>query len=323
MTLSAPSPATLRDELTAMVIKDLLGPAGGPEEELHQYEDHVFKRYLVGMLAPKGSEVAEEELDELATGDGDEGEEGEPDASVPAGGTYYPSSMGLSFVVDGNTKEIVVEAEWGQYLRIKSLTQQDKNAAPANVWKRRPVVAPAVTLPLTEGGIAPQPLHPDHPLVLLQGRIRLTVDGWVVTLFMVNQQEERKGRTQPKDEVWVYQPKLRVHGSEHQPIFVQRKNAKADLSKMDRLTREETETLDMLYRHQREFAVGHGNAVHSTLPDNLVERATQVETEWVPSFEVPQQTPRSAADDENLTRLTLDMKELAELPNFRSIAMIE
>ena len=185
------------------------------------------------------------------------------------------------------------------------------------------MVAPAVTLPLTEGGIAPQPLHPDHPLVLLQGRIRLTVDGWVVTLFMVNQQEERKGRTQPKDEVWVFQPKLRVHGSEHQPIFVQRKNAKADLSKMDRLTREETETLDMLYRHQREFAVGHGNAVHSTLPDNLVERATQVETEWVPSFEVPQQTPRSAADDENLTRLTLDMKELAELPNFRSIAMIE
>ena len=74
MTLSAPSPATLRDELTAMVIKDLLGPAGGPEEELHQYEDHVFKRYLVGMLAPKGSEVAEEELDELATGDGDDGE---------------------------------------------------------------------------------------------------------------------------------------------------------------------------------------------------------------------------------------------------------
>ena len=209
----------------------LLGPAGGPDEELHQYEDHAFKRYLVGMLAPKGSEILGEELDELATGDGDEGEEGGPDASVPAGGTYFPSSMGLSFVVDGNAQEIVGEAEWGQYLRIKSLTQQDKNAAPANVWKRRPVVAPAVSLPLADGSIAPKPLHPDHPLVLLQGRIRLTADGWVVTLFMVNQQEERKGRNEPKDEVWLFQPKLRVHDSEHQPIFVQRKNAKADLSK--------------------------------------------------------------------------------------------
>ena len=53
-------------------------------------------------------------------------------------------------------------------------------------------------------------MHPDHPLVLLQGRTRLTADGWVVTLFMVNQQEARKRRGEPKDEVWVFQPKLRV-----------------------------------------------------------------------------------------------------------------
>ena len=42
-----------------MVIRDLLGPAGGPDEELNQYEDHAFQRYLIGMLAPKGSEVVE------------------------------------------------------------------------------------------------------------------------------------------------------------------------------------------------------------------------------------------------------------------------
>ena len=40
-----------------MVIRDLLGPAGGPEEELNQYEDHVYQRYLVGMLAPKDNEI--------------------------------------------------------------------------------------------------------------------------------------------------------------------------------------------------------------------------------------------------------------------------
>ena len=121
---------------------------------------------------------------------------------------------------------------------------------------------------------------------------------------MVNQQEERKRRGEPKDEVWVFQPKLRVHGTGQQPIFVQRKNAKADLSKMDPLTREESETLEMLYRHQREFAVGHGISVHATLPEPLAERPPQVETEWVPTFEVPQQTPRSDADDENLAGLT-------------------
>jgi hypothetical protein len=320
--LATATPSAIRDELTDMVIRDLLGPAGGPDEELNQYEDHAYQRYLIGMLAPKDKEVDGGELDELATGDGDEGEDGAVESGVPAGSTYFPSSMGLSFVVAADTKEIVVEAEWGQYLRIKSTTQQKKDGSPANAWKRTPVIAPAMTLPLKDGGIAPRALHPDHPLVLLQGRIRPTADGWVVTLFMVNQQEERKGRNQPKDEVWLFQPKLRVHGVEDVPIFVQRKNAKADLSRMDPLTREETETLEMLYRHQREFAVGHGISIHATLPEPLAERAVMVETEWVPKFEVPQQTPRSEADDENLAGLTMDMKALTELPKEGLIASL-
>jgi hypothetical protein len=114
--------------------------------------------------------------------------------------------------------------------------------------------------------------------------------------------------------------KLRVHGPAGEALFVQRKGGTVDLSLMDPLTRAETETLEMLYRHQREFAVGHGIAVHATLPAALAERATQVETEWVPCFEVPQQTTRSAADDANLAGLTLDMKDLAELPKADLIA---
>lgn len=317
-----PTPADLRNELTEMVVRDLLGPAGGSDEELNQYEDHAYQRYLIGMLAPKGSEIAGGELDELATGEGNEGEEGVPESGVPAGSTYFPSSMGLSFVVAMDSLEIVVEAEWGQYLRIKSATQTNKGGNPANVWKRNPVIAPPLTLALKDGNIRPTLLHEEHPLVQLQGRMRLTADGWVVTMFLVNQQEERKRRGEPKDEVWLFQPKLRVHGISQQPIFVQRKGAKADLSKMDHTTREESETLEMLYRHQREFAVGHGISVHATLPEPLAERATQVETEWVPRFEVPQQTPRSVADDENLDGVVMDMKELAELPKPGLIASL-
>lgn len=308
------SPSDLRDELTDMIVRDLLGPAGGPDEELSQYEDHAYQRYLVGMLAPKDSQIDRGEQDELGAGGGDEGEEGAPDSGVPAGGTYFPSSMGLSFVVAEEAQQIVVEAEWGQYLRIKSTTQVNRDGSPANVWKRTPVAAPPLLLDLKDGTLDPIKLHEDHLLVRLQGRMRLTADGWVVTLFLVNQQEERTRHGEPKDEVWLFQPKLRVHGVEHQPIFAQRKDATADLSKMDPLTREETETLEMLYRHQREFAVGHGVSVHATLPESLAERAIQVETEWVPRFEVPQQTPRSPADDEHLTGVVMDMKELAELP---------
>jgi hypothetical protein len=313
-TLARKTPSEMRDELTDMVVHDLLGPAGGPVEEPDQREDHVYQRYLVGMLAPKDSEVAGAELDELATADGDEGEEGVPDSGTPSASTYFPSSMGLSFVVAAEAKEILIEADWGQYLRVKSETQQQRDGNPANVWKRTPITPASITLPLKHEDVVLRPLHPDHPLVLLQGRARLTADGWVVTLFMVNQQEARKRRGEPKDEVWVFQPKLRVRGVDDQPIFVQRKTAKADLSKLDPLTRAETTTLEMLYRHQREFAVGHGISVHATLAEPLAERATQVETEWVPRFDLPQQTARSAADDPNLADFNMDMKALAELP---------
>lgn len=48
-----------------MVVNDLLGPAGGPEEELDQREDRVTGRYVVGMLAPKSSPVEDEEQDSI------------------------------------------------------------------------------------------------------------------------------------------------------------------------------------------------------------------------------------------------------------------
>ena len=46
-----PSHHTLREELQEMVVKDLLGPAGGPEEEVD--EARVSDRYLVGTLNSK------------------------------------------------------------------------------------------------------------------------------------------------------------------------------------------------------------------------------------------------------------------------------
>jgi hypothetical protein len=320
--MTLPTPHAIRDQLTDMIIRDLLGPAGGPEEELDQREDHVYQRYLVGMLAPKSTEVDANEQDELATGDGDDGEDGRMDSGVPSGSNFFPSSMGLSFVVDEAAKAINVECEWGRYRRIHSETQENRSGNPALAWKREPIVAEPYLVALAEGGFGPLPPHPDHPLVLIQGRMRRTTQGWVVTVFLVNQQEERKGRNEPKDEVWLFQPKLRIRGNDGQAVFIQRNGMKADLSKMDPLTREETQTLEMLYRHQREFAVGHGISIHATVSEPLAEKALSVETEWVPVFEVAQQTPRSAADDENLTGLTMDMKLLAELPKEGLIASL-
>jgi hypothetical protein len=52
-----PSSTKIREELERMVVRDLLGPVGGPEEEVD--EPSVRDRYLVGMLAPKRQGRAE------------------------------------------------------------------------------------------------------------------------------------------------------------------------------------------------------------------------------------------------------------------------
>ena len=58
-------PTDLRAELEDLVVKDLLGPAGGPEEEVD--EPRVSDRYLVGTLSPKRTVVRAAESDTLAS----------------------------------------------------------------------------------------------------------------------------------------------------------------------------------------------------------------------------------------------------------------
>lgn len=317
--LSPPSPHNIRDELTEMVIKDLLGPAGGADEELDQREDRVRERYLVGMLAPKAVPVDAGTMDELADAESEDVEVGATDISTPSTDTLFPSSMGMSFVVETEVTAILVKSQWGRYKRVTSATQTRRDGSPALVWKREQVIGQPQTIPLRDGTFGPIVPCKEQPLVLLLGRIRRTPDGWIVTVFLLNQQEEPK---QKKDEAWVFQPKITVLDPEGRPIFTKRQSLTSDLSKMDPITREETETLEMLYRHYLEFAVGHGVSVHVTLPEPLAEKAIAIETEFIPRAEVAQQTPPGASDAgfENLTGLTLDMKELTELPKAELIA---
>ncbi len=313
--ISVPTAHAIRDELTEMVVKDLLGPAGGLDEELDQREDRVSGRYLIGLLAPKSTPVEAEEQDALGTSEQDDSEVGPTDASTPPTDTFFPSSMGLSFLVDSAAKAVLVKTEWGRYRRAKSATQiNKKTGAEATVWQREPFVGDPLALPLKAGFFGPLKPRPDtDPAVVVQGKMQQTTRGWVVTVFFVNTSPEQDRK---KDEAWVFQPKLSVIDAAQppQPIFVQRRDWRHDLTKMDSTTREETETLEMLYRHRLEFAVGHGVSVHATLPEPDATRAAMLETEFVPCSEVEQQTPPTAIDNPDLTGVVLDMKELASMP---------
>ncbi|MEI6415040.1 MAG: helicase, partial [Pseudomonadota bacterium] len=199
MNLSSPTPPMpshhqIRAELETMVLRDLLGPAGGPDETIT--ERTVRDRYLVGVLAPSrrgergvGSGVNsdsppatphtpldEDESDDhphipdgLSEGGSDTADDGATDVDTPVTVAHLPSSFGMTFCVDAGAQSLQVSAHWGQYQRESREEQIDpRTGRPRRVWKRYPRGGD-IALPLRAGPILPQPPDTAFPDVHIKG----------------------------------------------------------------------------------------------------------------------------------------------------------
>jgi len=113
--LASPSAVAVRAELVELVVKDLLGPAGGREEEVD--ETRVRDRYLVGMLAPRRQRIPPEEQDGLEAQGNPGTEDGSDDGPTRPLNSMFTSSLGLSFCVPITTESVHVTARWGVYSR--------------------------------------------------------------------------------------------------------------------------------------------------------------------------------------------------------------
>ena len=314
-----PNQAELRAELEAMVLGDLLGPSGGDSEELT--ERNVRDRYLAGVLAPSrlgvDSHAAPEEEDdeeiplipdELAVGGMDSADDGSTDRDVPVAAGMLPSSIGMTFCVDANTKAIKVSTSWGHYKReVREDQINERTGNPIRVWQRYSRGG-VVEIPLTAGPIKATAPDSEFPEIYVQGQVRHRDHHIVVTLFLVNAQESVRIN---KDEAHIFQPELKVQGVDGDAIFIKRMTVGSNDDLEERLTA-------MLYRHQVEFAVGHSVSVHVEVSKEASDRAVLIQTEIIPRYEVPRTAPPTEESvDENpafakLAGLVLDMKELHE-----------
>ena len=93
--LRAPSPEALRDMMQDALAKELLGPAGGEDEEVT--DSHVYERYLVGMLAPRRLRIEPEEQDNLDAADDARSDDGTVDPANLAVPTMFPASPTFRF----------------------------------------------------------------------------------------------------------------------------------------------------------------------------------------------------------------------------------
>ena len=339
--------AYIRELLQLAVMDDLLGPAGGPHERI--VDMGVRDRYLVGKLAPReaaqggieglegplANDEVEEPTDPKAPGQHEPGAEfgtatgrvePESDAAdeidAASNQSLVPSSLGMTFCVDGDAERIEIEVRWGRYERSDEheiyRTRKNKETGAeeqtkAKVWQRIPCGGKLV-LPLTEGVIPHQAPDKSYPEVRVQGSVRAkNANGdRLVTLFLVNAQEEPETN---RDSAWVFQPELIVRSEAEAPkraIF--RRRPVLDADGMD----PERESLEMIYRNRVEFAVGHGVAVHAETADD-VTLATEVRTIVMPQYEVQvTETPGLDPADrpamkEMVSSGLLDMQRLATL----------
>ncbi|MBM9518766.1 DISARM system helicase DrmA [Desulforhopalus vacuolatus] len=325
--------AYVRELMQAAITDDLLGPADGPVEEIIGMS--VRDRYLVGKLAPMSRTEDRSELiyrqregdsddkdgqDNLVpyvnpdhisrdkiTSSGVDDEDKEVDASTNQ--SLVPSSFGFTFCVDSTVDEVELIANWGRYERMKSERINEKTGKPFRYWKRIPSGG-SVIIPMTKRKIEPLAIDNQCPEVLVQGSISLPLDNGdrLVTLFFINDQSMPEKN---QDQAWVFQPELIVRDPEKRPIFRRRPVLDSDGADAER------EALEMIYRKQVEFAVGHGVSVHATTAENDSEHAVEVRTSILPEYEVPvTETPGLADEDRpGMKRMIaegfLDMENLA------------
>ena len=306
-TLEVPSPEEIRDELDVLVRKELLGPCDGPNEEI---EEPPTVRYLVGMLAPPKIEIGEEQNEDAQIGGTEDGQDGKAEESQVRSDSLFPSSIGMSFVVDESITHVDVTATWGRYERVDSETLiNERSGNPKKIWKRVHTEVTISDLRIDVDRIPVKPVCSEQPNVYLQGLSRVRDGQRIVSIFLVNNQ--RPDEVESLIPLWIFQVGLTVEGKGQAPIFKKRPTRRVR-EKMDVDQFNEDEEMEMIYRRDVEFAVGHGIAVHAITPDGNPWQASQLKTASIPSYEVNQQTASEPDDEgfEELEGLVLNMQEL-------------
>ncbi|MEV5700515.1 DISARM system helicase DrmA [Streptomyces anthocyanicus] len=313
--LAAPTPQELRDKLAALVVRDLLGPEGDEPEEL---TGNPLDHYIVGRLAPGGvrdeddgtvkpvgKEVSPDTLDEPGMMPDQETESGDPEPSAPNVPSLHPSTLGMTVRLEDGVQEVAVDCAWARYERGESKIEGN----PRRVYHRVPC-AGRVTVKLVEGKLSAQPVHAkDFPHIVVRGRARRHEGSWLVSLFLVNGQEDRPGCAH-----WMFQASMAVAGPPGTAPFLPRRAVGPAGGDAD-----ERRSLAMTYRFHPEFAVGHGTGVHAEQARDDARRAVRVSTTATPTYEVPHtDVPNPHIDERDrdlpeLADLVLDMRELSEL----------
>ena len=280
---------TLLDEqyqAREVLLEDLRRDLVGPVTEDESIEDPPVTRYVAGILFPQDAGSIDAELQVEAGEDGDSAAAGDPPVAMAH--TRYPSSMGITFAVDlAVATAVVVRAGAAIY-------EPDGEAAAGQAWRRSPLEIEDTPVSVTQPATVTHDLAPGLELYV---RIRgADQNGAVsVTIVLVN----RRVGQWPRDPDCFFQPTLEVFGPSGEPCLVERTS---DDSWTDDA---ELQSYRLLYRHAKNFAVGHGCAA------DWGEATNASHVDVVRSAVVPSYPLRVADSNASISGLALSMARLS------------
>ena len=280
---------------------DLVGPGAGDvlADEMLPGWIRPSNWYLTGFLVPTDTPLEQrsdsdedDPLDETPEVAGLAEESSEE--QVPAKKGFFPSSIGLSFLVPAHAEELAVSVRWGDYEKSE---HQGSDGPQVQIWQRRQHERTvAVTLANDES---------DHP-VPLSGGLRLHVvvrsisadrvmgldDGTKsVSVFLVNgRQSTHVDPDDPEsagsaERAYVFQAELEVVG--RMPFVPRPDPSGAHAADWD------DQVADLHYADVPEYAVGHGTSAEW---DDIDGECRSLRTAWIPSATVAKTETADVAD---------------------------
>ncbi|KKW65701.1 helicase [Mycolicibacterium elephantis] len=275
-----------RDEIVDELIKDLVGPAGGPNEVI---TDRPLDRYIAGVLWPADDVL--QEAPEPDSGEADN--DGVEDSPISQALMRYPTSIGITFSVDtarASSVQVVVEA--AKYVPSGVSAEADgeessgsegpsrrKQSPKPKDWTRSPLNIDPIDWDITTPGARKIDVVPGLQLYVYT---RAPRNGRVaVSVAIRNTQVPRRGAL--RDEYAWFQVGLEVRSPEQ---------AIVDRSSYGVLSEDDSDlrSAALLYRNARVFAIGHGCAA-TWDPAGTSPHVSRVMTTFVPRQEVYRAKP--------------------------------
>ena len=278
---SATASWEVRDRLVHALNLDLVGPWAGHPHDAERLPGWIRPSnwYLTGFLIPSSTEPElrsegdeDDELDETPEESGLAEESAEERRAAKR--AFFPSSIGLSFLMSKDTDSLDVTVRWGDY---EHAGADPEEAESLSAWQRIPRAETVRVVPLGAADYlvpdsAGLELHVVERPVNTQNIPDMPSGTRSVSVFLVNR---RRPVPANRDSAYAFQAEIEVRG---QRPFVPRFDLTGALA-----SDWDERVADLHYADSPEYATGHGISADWDIVDG---ECRSLRTTWIPSGEV-------------------------------------